>query len=355
MRECVANLEVSHAEERAVGDEDVGRNPVFGVAPYVFGIFVGSAFASPTILHICGEVLEVDVVALCSVENVVADSAVELERDVEAVSVSTEIEAVGPVGRTLADLGLVVVGDRAVAIDIHKNHVAGSCAGLNHLALSIGVGADLVVVLEDAVGLVAVEERVRIAVFSTCDCASALLRIEVCIAGFVAVVDEFVFEVGGVGINLEIPFASLPAVCSVKLPTLVVHNADVAGGTILAYIGVDWHLHQHTICALLVPIDGESESILQETEVCADVGLFGFLPAKERVGEYARFCTVDDPFFCARAEDVIVARSGERSVAELTDGLVAVFTPGEAEFCKFEPCGTVCEERFFGYIPSDRE
>ena len=135
-----------------------------------------------------------------------------------------------------------------------------------------------------------------------------MLRIQGGVSGFVAVVDKFVAEVGGVAIDLEIPLAGLPAVSSVKLPTLVVHHADVAGGLSLAYVTRDWHFNKHTVGAFLVPIDSESQCVFEEAEVEAKVCLRGFLPAKVSVGQYARFCTVDYFFVCARAKDVIVAR-----------------------------------------------
>ena len=100
----------------------------------------------------------------------VGESADTLEEDVEveALVLGVEVQTKGPFRCAVTDIGTVVGGNLAIAVDIYEAQITGNGIRLDEGAVGILVGIDLVNSLEDAGRLVAVEEREGLSVLCTC-------------------------------------------------------------------------------------------------------------------------------------------------------------------------------------------
>ena len=333
--QSVAELDVLEAGISAVIDHEVGRYPVHAVSDYETREPVGGAVSGPASEHVGGEVGVGDVGAAGGIVYVVADGALQEHGEVETSPRGVEVETPGPVRSALADEGAVGVGDDAVLIDVDEADVSGECVGLDHPALGVGVGTDLLDVLEDSVGLVAVEVGERHSVLGARDGAGALEGVEVGPSGFVAVFDELVAEVRQVAGNAEVEVLLAVFVGALQFDAAVLHDTHVAGRLGFTYVRRDVHGHQHAVGDLLEPVDGEGYGVVEESEVETEVGLDGLFPTQALVGESAGLYALDGLF--GVAEDVVVAAAGENGVTEVTDVLVTVLAPGEAGLCHGHP------------------
>ena len=179
-------------------------------------------------------------------------------------------------------------------------------------------------VLEHAVGLVAIEVGEWFSILSPCDGTCALEGIVVGPSSFVAVFNKFVLEIGEVATDTEVEVAGVELPHGLHFNTRVLHLSYVADGFRLADIRRDVHFHEHAVGGLLVVVNGEGKGIVEESEVETEVELFALLPFQVGVGQSAGFHAR-----CVgiASEDVVVARGGHHSVAEVTDVLITVLSP----------------------------
>ena len=143
------------------------------------------------------------------------------------------------------------------------------------------------IVLEDAVGLVAVEEYEGFAVFGTGNSTGALEAPIVCKAAVVTKLDERVLQVGRVSAKTEVDVPHLELIGCFHFYAGIVHDTHIAHGTGLTYISIDRGFHEHAVGALIIPVQREGNRVFEEAEVDTDVCLDRFLPAKGRIGKAA--------------------------------------------------------------------
>ena len=118
----VAQREVLQTKVTAVLDIHVAAHPVLRVAQSWH--CVACALACPALEHPSGIVARGNVLAIGGVEHVNTAHALEEDAEVETFPLGVEGETEGPGRYAVADVGTVVGGDGAVAVDIHETQVA---------------------------------------------------------------------------------------------------------------------------------------------------------------------------------------------------------------------------------------
>ena len=260
--------------------------------------------------------------------------------EVQALVGSAEVQAHGPFGHAVANVGTVVLGELAVTVHVHEADVAGDSVGQDFLAVLVHVGVNLGLVLEDTVGLVTVEVRERHAVFRTGHGAGTLEGIQVHEAAVVTQVHQLVVQVGGVAADVEVQVLGRgELVGSLHFHTLVAHETGVAPRAGFTHIGGHRNLDEHAVGALVVVVESEGEGVGEEAQIHTHIGLDRTLPTEGRVGQAGGLHTDDGGLVAV--EDVVVVIGGEGCVTEGLEGIGTVHTPGETHLGIGQPAGHV--------------
>ena len=146
--------------------------------------------------------------------------------------------------------------------------------------------------------------------------------------------------------------ADVPLVAQLELYTLVLHVAGVADRLRFTHIGRNGHRHQHAIGLLDVVVDGERQSLVEETEVESEVGLLALLPLDAGVSRRRGFRTnlLDGGI----AEEHVVAHRVQHGVLEVADIVVTVLTPAGAELQVRQPALCLLHEFLVHDVPTHR-
>ena len=207
--------------------------------------------------------------------------------------------------------------------------------------------------MEDAVSLVAPEERERFAVlgpgYST---QRAVHGVIVLITGLIAQLEQHVLVVGAVSADAVAEVAELLLPGEVELETGVPHIAYVAPGQVVAYVGRQGHGHKHAVRALVVVVQRQAQLVVPKAHVSAQVELGGFLPLQVGVGISAGDDTGGDGRHSVHAEHITGDALHHRSVGEGTDVLVTVHSVAHAHLGAVHPHRTVRHKGFVGQIPT---
>ena len=245
-------------------------------------ILCGSPLSVPSLLKCTG----IDILAILAevalpveVIDVVAEGTVELSSEVEAFVLSIEVQTQHQVREWIADIGLVLLVNRTVMVEILIAEVTRLSVWLHSVSVLIGVGGHLGLILEDTVNDIAVELADQTAFFVADDVVAIVVtRVEI-----VAVeVDSFVAYRAKVQSDAILQAAHMVVPVDAKFPTGGLHTADI-----LPHLSVPHRvakdeqvlfLHEHVVALLGKPVSGDAQAIGQKGHVKSDVVVLNRLP-----------------------------------------------------------------------------
>ena len=263
----------------------------------------------------------------------------------------------------VANHGAVVVVDYPVTGHVAEDEVTRFqlvVSAMKLVLVLLGELADLFAVLEHAFRVVTVEETDGLAYLRTVDFAFELVPDgsgTVDDALGVGKLGHFVLVVGHVGGNaVAQPVVELVIPAQREFDTLVLHVSAVDVGSADAIYAQNRSTHQPVFRGLLVPVEGQSQTAVQEAGINTDVQLLGSLPSQFGVAQHVERTAGGGFFVVAHAEEVSVGfvESHLCQVLEVGDVAVTVLSPGCTDFEEVHDASDRFHELFIGHYPTCR-
>ena len=246
-----------------------------------------------------------------------------------------------------ADFGLVLSVHDAVTVHVDKLQVTrldtGALERVLSLAAAVGVQVVLQVgsVLDDAVGLVAIEVADGVAFFHAGH-DTGVLSDEV-VTAFNEVVGvvhlgHLVLVVSQVHVDTVLEVADVVVPSDGSLNTGVLHGAGVSIVTVLTYDSPNGNPQQEVLGLLLVPFERGAQTAAEEACVETDVDLFRCLPCQFGVGQTCGITTLCVAVLVVveRILTVVTEVEGRLPLCG-RNVVVTVLSPAGAQFQELEP------------------